>query len=118
VPEDQGLLWVSTAGFYLQTDAGLFPWAWVAVRSIVLTGPGAAHVQGTSQSGEVSWLLQSDWAELVFVLWAMAVHPNHPSLPNGGWLPPGWRERAQLAGYLDFATATELRKASEWRQGH
>ena len=41
------------------------------------------------------WAIASDWAELVFVLWALARHPRHPQLINGEWLPPGWLEHAE-----------------------
>lgn len=98
VLDDQGSLWVSTAGFYLETVQGLFPWGWDAIRSCRLVAPGSVHLQGEGDNGPVSWILRSDWAELVFVLWAMARHPNHPDLSGGRWLPPGWVERCRAAG--------------------
>ena len=110
VLDDRGCLWVSTAGFYLQTAGGLFPWPWGSVQSAMLTGPATVHVQGSSEAGPVSWTLQSHWSELLFVLWAITVHNQHPSLPNGGWLPPGWRERCAAAGYgFQPSTMTEIR---------
>lgn len=92
--DERGTLWVSTAGFYLQSVSGLFPWPWGSVHSAQLVAPASVNLQGDSQNGPVAWILDSDWAELVFVLWAMAVHPDHPALGHGGWLPPGWRDRA------------------------
>lgn len=99
VPDDGGTLWASTHGFYLQTPRGLFGWPWAPIVSAQLVGPGALHVQGHSVGGPVSWVLRSDWAELVFVLWAMHVHPGHPQLVNGGWLPPQWGARCEAAGH-------------------
>ncbi len=99
VVDERGTLWVSTAGFYLHTPVGLYPWSWDAVRAVTPVGPGVVQLHGRSDAGEVSWLVTSVWAELVFVLWALAVHPGHPTLQAGGWLPPGWRERCVAAGY-------------------
>ncbi len=99
VLSDQGLLWVSTAGFYLQTVNGLFPWAWPHVQSAQLLAPATLHLQGQSDSGSVSWLIVSEWAELAFVLWALQMHPQHPMLTQMTWVPPGWQQRCLEAGY-------------------
>lgn len=99
VVDERGALWVSTAGFYLHTPNGLRPTPWRSVRAATLAGPGAVQLHLTSRDGEQSWLIQSWWAELMFVLWALAVHPGHPTLQAGAWLPPGWRERCLSAGY-------------------
>jgi hypothetical protein len=87
VVDDRGGLWVSTHGFYLQTARGLFPWPWHSIQAAELTGPGQVHVQGTSESGPVSWIVGSRWAELLFVLWAMVRHPQHPQFTTGTWAP-------------------------------
>lgn len=71
MPIDTGMIYVSAYGFYLSGEGGLYPWSW-----------------------GFSWILRSDWAELVFVTWALAVHPRHPQLLTGGWLPPGWLDWA------------------------
>ncbi len=39
-------------------------------------------------------MLQSDWAELIFITWAIARHPRHPQLVSGGLFPPGWAGHA------------------------
>lgn len=89
--DDAGTLHLSTSGFYMQSRAGLFPWSWGPVASMELLGPRTVHLQGQSDDGPVSWLLRSDWAELLLVLWAIHEHPTHPQL--GQWIPPGWEER-------------------------
>lgn len=94
VVDDVGALWVSSHGFYLQTASGLFPWAWSSVQAAQLVAPRSVHLQGAGPSGPISWIVAADWAELVFVLWASARHPRHPSLARDGWVPPGWHERA------------------------
>jgi hypothetical protein len=88
---------VSTHGFYLQTQsAGLLPWSWGALVSAAMTARSSVHLQGLTAHGKgVSWLLRTPWAELVFVLWALARHPQHPQLLTGSWLPPGWVEHAR-----------------------
>lgn len=110
VPDDAGTVWVSTHGFYLQTPRGLYGWPWAPIVSAQLVGPGALHVQGgESVGGPVSWVLRSDWAELVFVVWAMNVHPGHPQLVDGGWLPPQWWARCQAAGHASQRLLPALR---------
>jgi hypothetical protein len=87
---DHGWIFVSTAGFYLQTSHGLLTWPWGAVTAAPMLAPGVMHLLGESQRGPVAWALRSDWAELVFVSWAFARHPDHPQLAGGQWIPPGW----------------------------
>ncbi|PFG34061.1 hypothetical protein [Sanguibacter antarcticus] len=89
--DDAGSLFVSTHGFYMQSRTGFFPWPWEPVSSMELVGPRTVHLQGQGIDGTVSWLLRSDWAELLLVQWALHEHPSHPQL--GRWIPPGWEER-------------------------
>ena len=92
---DGGTLWVSSHGFYMQTSAGLFPWNWQAIDSMAMVAPADVHVQGQSQTDAISWRFRSDWAELLFVVWALVRHPRHPQLLDGSWLPDGWVNRCQ-----------------------
>lgn len=96
---DAGILYVSQHGFYLHTPHGLFPWGWGAIPSAELVGPAQLLLSGNSESGPVHWILQSDWAELAFTFWARARHPHHPQFSGGGWVPPGWVQRAQASAY-------------------
>jgi len=57
------------------------------------------HLQGNGQDGATSWIIKSPWSELLFVLWALAVHPAHPQLLTAGWLPPGWLDRCDANGF-------------------
>lgn len=85
VVDDGGTLWVATHGFYLQTARGLYPWPWQSIAAAELVGPGQTHLQGTSDSGQVSWIIGSRWAELLFALWAMVRHPAHPQFVTRTW---------------------------------
>ena len=87
---DGGAVYVSRYGMHWQTPYSLGTWAWEHISAAEVVEPGVLHVQGQSVDGPVSWLLNSDWAELVFVTWAFARHRRHPQLLAGSWLPPGW----------------------------
>lgn len=95
VVTETGTLHVSTHGFYLHGPHGLAVWSWSGVSTASMVGPAAVHLLGTSTTGPVSWVVESDWSELLFLLWAATVHPRHPQLVAGGWLPPGWLEWAR-----------------------
>ena len=88
-----GLLTVSTHGFYLSGPHGVSPWPWAAVDTCEVGRRGLVDLTGRSTTGPVRWLLETDWAELVFAMWALDRHPGHPRLADGAWLPPGWLER-------------------------
>lgn len=102
---DVGQLTVSTIGFYLETDDAVNPWDYGSIVAAELAGPGRVYLTGTSQRGTVCWLLTSIWAELVFVLWARARHPQHPQLVKHDWIPDGWVERIAEAGLSPAAAA-------------
>ena len=87
-----GLLTVSTHGFYLSGPHGHAPWPFAAVDACEVGRRGLVDLVGRSSAGPVHWLLESDWAELLFVLWALERRPDHPRLAGGAWLPPGWLE--------------------------
>ena len=100
----RGCIHVSTHGFYLQTPNGLLPWSWPPIDMTQMVAPATVWIQGQSDRGRISWLIRSIWAELVFVLWALARNPHHPQLIDGSWLPPGWpawaAEKAHSAGLM------------------
>lgn len=96
---DRGHLWVCDRGFYLDTPGGLFTWEWTAVSSMQLVAPASVQVTGNSTSGQIQWIIESDWAELVLTVWAYHCHPNHPQYISGAWIPPGWQERVRATGY-------------------
>lgn len=94
VPIEHGGLYLSRRGFYLHTPRVLV-WDWASITAASMTGPAAVHLNGNSEHGPVSWLLCSDWAELLFVTWALTRHARHPQLADGQWLPPGWLDHAE-----------------------
>lgn len=52
-----------------------------------------------STQGTTHWLLQSQYAELVFLLWAKTRYPGHPQLQHHAWLPPNWAPWATAQGH-------------------
>ncbi|SIR99105.1 hypothetical protein SAMN05445060_2016 [Williamsia sterculiae] len=95
---DQGALFVSTHGFRMQTQRGMYSWWWDAIGSMQLVAPGTVQFSGDSANGHVTWILGSEWAELVFTFWARVRHRRHPQFLNGGWVPPGWAQRYGASG--------------------
>lgn len=98
-PDFGGALTVTNLGFYLVTPAGTFWWDWASIDLMQVTAFNTVVLQGRSDRGVVTWRIYSLWAELIFVLWAQARHPNHPQLADGGWLPEHWAEWAARQGY-------------------
>lgn len=96
---DGGTLYLSRYGVHMHSDGGVFPWDWQSITAAQMVGPAAVHISGSSTRGPVSWILRSDWAELLFVAWAVARHPRHPQLLTGAWLPPGWLARCAEHSY-------------------
>src|SRR3954447_12327914 len=90
---DCGTVYLSRYGIHLNSPVGVFPWAWSSITAAQMIAPAAVHIFADSTRGPVSWILQSDWAELFFVAWALTCHPQHPQLVTGTWLPPGWLQR-------------------------
>jgi len=108
VQVDQDALYVSRYGIHLQTAHALLPWSWTSFTAAQMVGPGAVHLLGEGANRSVSWVLHSDWAELVFVAWALARHRKHPQLLNGAWLPPGWLQRCAEQAHSTRLTTPAL----------
>lgn len=105
---DSGTVYVAPSSFTMHSVHGLFAWPYDGIHAAQMVGPGQLHFQGQSESGAVSWVLASDWAELVFVSWALRRHPRHPQLVSGGWLPPGWLARCRAHAYATRLTSPAL----------
>lgn len=91
---DRGQFWVSDYGMYFLTEHGRFySWQFGAIDAAQLLAPGTPWFTGESANGPISWILTSDWAELVFTCWCRVRHPRHQQFLAGAWVPPGWRER-------------------------
>jgi hypothetical protein len=95
MPVASGEFAVSDQGMYFRS-AGLGTWMWSQVAAMCMISRG--RVDLTPANGAKAFVVESPWAELAFVVWALRVHPNHPQLLSGGWLPPGWSEWARAQG--------------------
>lgn len=100
---DGGTLSVGSHGFYLHTPTSLLTWGWGSISLMTLVGPGHVQIMGDSQNGPINWILQSNLAELVFLLWATVRHPGHEQLTGRAWLPQEWIDKVRRR---DLATTT------------
>lgn len=111
--QTSGHITVTTHGFYIHDQQGLWRWDWDSIDLLQVAGPSTVVMQGRSTRGPLTWRLFSDWAELVFVLWAHSRHRQHPQYLSGEWIPPGWAQWATAQGYpLQFATSTPTREVA------
>jgi len=101
-PALHGSVVVTSQGFYLLDHAGKLDWDWASIELMQVVGFSCLVMQGQSANGPVTWRITSDWAELIFVMWAMARHPQHPQLLDGSWIPAHWPEWAAHQGYRPF----------------
>ncbi|MEO7059217.1 MAG: hypothetical protein ABI083_05845 [Lapillicoccus sp.] len=99
-PTDGGQLTVTSHGFYLAARQGFYPWVYPAIDTASMMGPQQVQLSGQSDHGPVQWVIVSVWAELIFTLWARAVHPRHPQIVEQTWIPPGWLDRLKVAGHV------------------
>ncbi|MCE4026947.1 hypothetical protein LXM50_13290 [Microbacterium sp. Au-Mic1] len=97
--QTSGQITVTNHGFYIQDLQGLWRWDWGSIDLLQAAGPSTVVMQGQSTRGPLTWRLFSDWAELVFVLWAHARHRQHPQYLTGEWVQPGWVQWAAAQGY-------------------
>jgi len=99
VESDRGSLIVGTHGFYLQSGLGHRSWGWDSVVGAEMVSADQVDLHGQSTNGPVRWVLTSPWAPLLFALWCLARHSQHPRFISNGWLPYGWWERAIVEGH-------------------
>ncbi len=97
-PTYWGDIHVAPSTFTLHTSHGLSHWRYGCIEAAQMVGPGHVHVQGVSENGPISWVLVTNWAELLFITWALREHPRHPQLLGGGWLVPDWLQRCTAHG--------------------
>lgn len=98
-PFDAGYLHISDQGFYLQGSSGFRSFCWSHVVEGDLTAETMFAFNAMTTNGTDYFCLTSDWAELVFMLWALAVNRNHPRLINNSWINPAFFEKCQRLGY-------------------
>lgn len=90
---------VTNQGFYLNEHGRLYTWTWESIDALFVLGFNVIEMSGKAERGHVVWRITSHWAELIFVLWAMARHPQHPQIHDRLWIPPGWADWAAWVGY-------------------
>lgn len=98
-PQTSGHVTVTTLGFYIHDLQGLWRWDWGSIDLLQVAGPSTVVMQGRSTRGPLTWRLFSDWAELIFVLWAHARYRQHPQYLTGAWIPEGWARWSADQGY-------------------
>lgn len=107
LPVDQVALWVGSHGFYLEGTT-IRSFGWSSIQSVQMVGAGAATIRYLGADGRNQvMLVQSEWAELIFIGWAVVRHPAHPALAGTDtWLPPGWVTKAEQWANGELAVAT------------
>ncbi|MFV0525911.1 MAG: hypothetical protein ACK5RL_15605 [Acidimicrobiales bacterium] len=105
-PLDEGELYVSDHGVYLEGRLGLHPFSWQSIAECDLLAPSTLRYGATMNDGTYHrFQVVSLYAELVMLSWAIVRHPAHPYLsrylsvlraddpasppPPGATLPPG-----------------------------
>lgn len=96
--EFDGHLYVSNRGWIFHTAQGVHTWVFDAVSAMQMVQKNTLIMQGNSDRGPLTWQLTCPYAELVFALWALDQHPQHPQLMDGGWLPDAWFAHASRMG--------------------
>lgn len=119
VVEESGVFTVGLFGFHLHNNDGIYYWAWESITAMTITHPGYFEMYGDSTRGPVHWTFASPWAELIFALWALRRHPQHPQLINGAWLPPGWLDWVRSRGYHEPipSPVIQIDRWVRWRAG-
>ena len=108
-PSDSGTIYVSTHGYYLANQYGFLPFAYDRHVSANLVRPGViAYDVLMADGSQQRFATSTNWAELIFVTWAMKHCPNHPQLQNLGWLPREFIERIRDAGVWQTSALPEL----------
>lgn len=100
VPIAGGIMCLTTMRMCFTEPTKHYQWGWQHISSGQLVGPRQFNFTGHTEDGrDVSWILESDWAELALILWARVQHPQHWQFAGRTWIPQGWTERALAAGY-------------------
>jgi hypothetical protein len=99
LPRHAGEVTVSDHGMYLRNIQDFFAWDWHSIDSAEVVAFNTVILAAPSTQGTTHWLLQSQYAELVFLLWAKTRYPGHPQLQHHAWLPPNWAPWATAQGH-------------------
>lgn len=107
-PQVRGQIVITDQGFYLVDEFGVVSWDWASIDMVQVAAFGCVVLNGRSTRGPVTWRVVTDWAELLFLLWALNRHPRHPQLVDGTWMPAGWITWAAAQGYPPLLTHPQL----------
>ena len=100
-------------GYYLANSGSLLPFAYQANIGAAIVRPGQVQVDvALADDSQQRFAITSDWAELIFVMWALQYCPNHPQLQNLGWLPQEFLDRVCRAGAWQSLSLAELTHAT------
>ena len=92
---------VTNLGVYFELAGG--DWlelAWESFSEARILAPGALELIVAVDGNQVSRMVASHNAELMFLAWAAVVSPDHPQFTDDSWLPPGWIDFARAHGRL------------------
>ncbi|MDO5728604.1 MAG: hypothetical protein Q4P71_03140 [Actinomycetaceae bacterium] len=78
----EGVITISTHGFYLEDEKGIYHWSWKGIAQAELTAPGHFMMVTNEQPVPTRWIIATEWAELLLLLWAHHRHPTHPQYVN------------------------------------
>ena len=104
----QGVMTVSSHGFYISHSEGLFGRNWWAVQDIKLRGPSTIDVVIHDQDLSGRYQIVADWAELIFVMWIIQAADQHPARHT--WYKDEGAE-APAAPATDYGTGRASRSA-------
>ncbi|MDF8265170.1 hypothetical protein [Luteipulveratus flavus] len=99
-PISSGHLHVTTHRTCFQTAAKFFVWDYGSMTTAQLMASHQMQFTGSTDDGrQVSWIVDSVWAALLFTIWARRCHAQHPQYVSRTWVPQGWYERARASSY-------------------
>jgi len=107
-PQFGGAVFVTNTGFILSGADGVFTWTTDEIDAMQVIDGGVALMQGQSTRGPLTWRLMTPWAELIFALWALREHRDHPQLMDGSWLREAWLRYARDTGHDPRLQTTAL----------
>lgn len=103
---EQAPLTVSTEGVYLETMAqGVLVFSFDGFQTMEWEGQGRINGFFSQPHWQGRLLIESDWAELIFVMWMSRCHPHHPA--RYSWFTQDWLDRAtQVLGHNPIGPPT------------
>ena len=106
-------IFVTDAGFVLGSPLGIGHWTHHDIDMMLMVGPGQVEMQGRGNQGPLAWQLLTPYAELLFAMWALAIHPQSPQLRDGSWFPRGWLDWARSQGRDPWLRDASIRDVRE-----